>query len=289
MIRSEARMHRRTGGLFLTMVSVAAVSIGLSGEATRTFVPDWTFKGSALSGMKQVGEATWRAENGEIIGTPTGPDGGWLLLENGSQDVQVAASYRCAAECTAGIMIRSEKAADGTKGVYTVVSGDERSTAAVVVDAQGRIAAREALSRNAGGQARFAPPVPAAGAAAAAGGGRGAGGAGRGGPGRGAAGPSGFVSMFPPPPDTAYRANDWNSIEIVADVDVFRSNVNGRGSAVAIDGTTGTFGPVALHVAGSGEVRFKDIAIKDLARRITPAEQVASRFRAQHFEDFYYG
>jgi hypothetical protein len=58
---------------------------------------------------------------------------------------------------------------------------------------------------------------------------------------------------------------------------------------VAIDGSTGTFGPVALHVAGTGEVRFKDIAIKDLARRITPAEQVGSRFRAQHFEDFYYG
>ena len=31
---------------------------------------------------------------------------------------------------------------------------------------------------------------------------------------------------------------------------------------------------MALHVAGTGEVRFKDIAIKDLARRITPAEQV---------------
>jgi hypothetical protein len=95
--------------------------------------------------------------------------------------------------------------------------------------------------------------------------------------------------MFAPPPDPAYRKNDWNRVELVVDVDVFRSNVNGRGSAVAIDGTTGTFGSVALHVAGSGEVRFKDIAIKDLARRMTPAEQVGTRFRAQHFEDFYYG
>ncbi len=39
----------------------------------------------------------------------------------------------------------------------------------------------------------------------------------------------------------------------------------------------------------AGEVRFRDIAIKDLARRVTPPEQVGSRFRAQHFEDFYYG
>ena len=44
---------------------------------------------------------------------------------------------------------------------------------------------------------------------------------------------------------------------------------------------------VALYVGGTGEARFKDLAIKDLARRITPAEQTAPRFRAQHFEDFY--
>ena len=48
-------------------------------------------------------------------------------------------------------------------------------------------------------------------------------------------------------------------------------------------------GPVALYVGGTGEARFKDLAIKDLARRITPAEQTAPRFRAQQFEDFYYG
>jgi hypothetical protein len=279
-------MHRRTGGLFLTMAAVAAVSIGLSGQAPRTFVPDWTFKGSALSGTQQVGQATWRAENGEIIGTPTGPDGGWLLLETGYQDVQVAASYRCAGECTAGIMVRSEKGADGTRGVYTVIAADERTTATVTVDAQGRIASREPLARSAGSQARFAPPAPPPGASGGGGAGRAGG---RGGPGRGGAGPAAFVSMFAPAADPAYRRNDWNRVEIIVDADVFRSNVNGRGSAVAIDGTTGTFGPVALHVAGSGEVRFKDIAIKDLGRRTTPAEQVGARFRAQHFEDFYYG
>jgi Domain of Unknown Function (DUF1080)/FG-GAP-like repeat/FG-GAP repeat len=263
------------------------MSIDLGGQVTRTFVPDWTFKGSALTGMQQVGHATWRADNGEIIGTPTSPEGGWLLLDKGYQDVQVAAAYRCAAGCTAGIMVRSEKGADGTKGVYTVISGDERSTAAITVDGQGRIANREPLVRSGAGQSRFAPPAPAPvtpppGRA----GGAGRGGGGRGGP--GGPGTSPFVSMFSPP-DTSYRPNDWNLVEVLVDVDVFRSNVNGRGGAVAIDGTTGTFGPVALHVAGTGEARFKDIAIKDLARRITPAEQVAPRFRAQHFEDFYYG
>ena len=85
------------------------MSIDVGGQAARTFAPDWTFKGSALTGMQQIGQATWRAENGEIVGTPTAPDGGWLLLDKGYQDVQFAASYRCAAGCTAGVMVRSEK------------------------------------------------------------------------------------------------------------------------------------------------------------------------------------
>ena len=95
--------------------------------------------------------------------------------------------------------------------------------------------------------------------------------------------------MFAAPPDPSYKANDWNRVEVLVDVDIFRSNVNGRGGAVAIDGTTGSYGPIALYVGGTGEARFKDLAIKDLARRITPPEQTASRFRGQQFEDFYYG
>jgi hypothetical protein len=188
-------------------------------------------------------------------------------------------------------MVRSEKIGDVTKGVLAVISGDERSTAAVTIDGQGKLTGREALARGAAGQVRFAPPAPAAAAAGGGGGGRagGGGGGGRAGGGRGGAGgPGGFVSMFPAN-DTSIKANDWNRVEVVVDVDIFRSNVNGRGGGVAIDGATGTYGPVALYVAGTGEVRFKDVAIKDLSRRITPGEQVGSRFRAQRFEDFYVG
>jgi hypothetical protein len=284
-------MNRRITSITLSAVAVAAVSIGLEGQKPATFAPDWTFSGSALTGTERVGQATWRAENGEIIGTPTGPDGGWLLLPSGYQDVQFAAMYRCAAACTAGVMVRSERSAAGTKGIYTVISGDERPTAAVTVDAQGRITERAPLTRGGGSQARFAPALPPPGAAGARAGGAGGGRAGGAPGGRGAApgGGTPFVSMFPAAPDTSFRAADWNRVEVLVDVDVFRSNVNGRGSAVAIDGVTGQFGPVALHVAGTGEVRFKDVGIKDLARRITPTERVATRFRAQRFEDFYFG
>jgi len=34
------------------------------------FVPDVTFKGSSLSGWRVLGQAEWRATNGEIVGTP---------------------------------------------------------------------------------------------------------------------------------------------------------------------------------------------------------------------------
>jgi hypothetical protein len=39
--------------------------------ANRNFVPDWTFKGSSLGAWRRLGAAEWRAENGEIVGTPS--------------------------------------------------------------------------------------------------------------------------------------------------------------------------------------------------------------------------
>ena len=283
-------MSRKIAAFVLTAVTAAAVSVDVGGQAARTFTPDWTFKGPALTGMQQLGQATWRVENGEIVGTPTAPDGGWLLLDKGYQDVQFAASYRCSAGCTAGVMVRSEKGADGTRGIYTLISGDERIDGC----GHGGRAGKDHEPRAADAQRRKPGAVRAAAsrterAQPAGGAGRGAGRGGGGGGGRGAAGPSGFVSMFAAPPDPAVKANDWNRVEVLVDADIFRSNVNGRGSAVAVDGNTGSFGPVALYVGGSGEARFKDLAIRDIARRITPAEQTATRFRGQQFEDFYHG
>src|SRR5262245_24522253 len=173
-------MLRRAG---VVIAIAVATSVVLGGQPSGRFVPDWTFKGSALTGMQQIGHVTWRAENGEIIATPQTPEGGWLLLDRAYQDLQFALSFRCAAACSAGVMVRSEKTPTGIKGIYTTVAGGERDSAAIIVDDQGRITSREPLTRAAGGQARFAPPLPPPGAPGArAGGGPGrAGGAGRGG------------------------------------------------------------------------------------------------------------
>jgi hypothetical protein len=45
---------------------------------------------------------------------------------------------------------------------------------------------------------------------------------------------------------------------------------------------------VALYVGGTGEVRFKQIELKDLGRHVLPDEKVSSRFRMQRISDFYY-
>ena len=274
-------------------VTISLVAVALSVAPTAqtpgparpaTFAPDWTFKGSALTGTEQIGEATWRAENGEIVGTPKSPDGGWLVINPGYQDVQVGGSYRCAGACNVGVMVRSEKTSAGIKGIYKSLAGGQSETAAVAIDPQGRIAAREPLTRPGGAMLRIQPPPPPQSA-----GGAGGGGGGRGG-GRGAGPASTFVSMFPGRGSTAFKPDDWNTFEVLVDANVFRASVNApAGGGLAIDQDTGTFGPIALYVGGTGEVRFKNLGLKDLQRRVTPTEKTSSRFRAQRFEDFYYG
>jgi hypothetical protein len=56
----------------------------------------------------------------------------------------------------------------------------------------------------------------------------------------------------------------------------------------ATDDEMRSFGPVALYAGGSGEVHFKDVAFKDLARKIEPEERVSSHFRMRRISDFYY-
>src|SRR5512138_3934951 len=75
--------------------------------ANKNFMPDWTFKGSSLGQWRTLGDANWRAENGEIIGTPKTAEGGWLILDRPLQDMQFGADYRCASGCKAGVMVRA--------------------------------------------------------------------------------------------------------------------------------------------------------------------------------------
>ena len=74
------------------------------------------------------------------------------------------------------------------------------------------------------------------------------------------------------------------------DADILRAFMNdGGGQASAATDDMDSYGPIALYVGKDSEVRFKDIAYKNLALKKEPAEQVGSGFRMQRLNPFYYG
>ncbi|MCU1324977.1 MAG: hypothetical protein JWN34_347 [Bryobacterales bacterium] len=265
--------------------------------ATHDFVPTTVFKGSALTGWHPLGSADWRAANGEITGTPKAAEGGWLILDKGYQDTQFYTEFRCAGTCNAGLLFRAEKTADGgLKGVYVSLSDSDLNTYEITLSASGKELTRTRLERATAQFARmaagpwtngsahvpgFAAPAPSlaeekAEAAKAAS--------------RPAAPAAGAAGGRGAPPAPQLQANDWNTIQTIVDADMVWITVNGRrgfANTATNDHMTG-FGPIALHVAGTGEVRFKDISIKDLNVKSEPAEKVSQHFRMQQLNDFFY-
>jgi hypothetical protein len=61
-----------------------------------------------------------------------------------------------------------------------------------------------------------------------------------------------------------------------------------RGGSFATNDRMMGYGPVALFVAGSSEVRFRDFSVKDLNRKTEPAAKVSEHFRLQSLSDFFY-
>jgi hypothetical protein len=267
-------MSRRLGCV-LTTVVLSLILLPVLQAVNPTFIPDSTFKGSTLTGWHVLGEAGWKAQNGEVVGTAK-PGGGWLVLDKSYQDVAIFASFKCTGGCKAGVLLRAEKTPDGMKGVYVSLTDGDVANYSVVLDAQGKEVKREKL-RYAGSWVRIMPPVdPNAPARAMPAGGR----------------PGGRGPTVPLPltaPSTAMRPDDWNDMEIILDAGVIRTYLNGgREVGGAAEDNSGRYGPVALFVGGTGEVSFKNIAYKDLAFRVTPIEKVAPRFRVQQISDMYY-
>src|SRR5207344_692499 len=89
-----------------------------------TFTPDAAFRGSQLTGWRPAGRASWSARDGVITGSlAPGDDGGWLWLDRSYQDVGLYLSFRCRAECTAGILLRAEATPRGTSAIYLLLTG----------------------------------------------------------------------------------------------------------------------------------------------------------------------
>ena len=283
-------MWSRSGTRVLVAAAAIVLTTTLPWAASRNFVPDVVFKGSTLTGWHPLGQSEWRAQDGEIIGTPKS-SGGWLVLDRGYQDVAFTSTFRCAPGCKTGLLFRGEKTADGgLKGIFVSLTEGDLVSYRVTLDPQGNETSRERLRPGPAGQVRSAPPpspTPAGGPAA----GRGA--APGGGPGRGGLGAGGGAPATPVPiprPSADLRPDDWNTIEVVLDANILRAflnNVGGVSGGVA-DDEYGQFGPIALYAGGTGEVRFKEVGYKDLQPRVALPEQVSSHFRMQALNEFYY-
>jgi hypothetical protein len=274
-------MTYRLGALFAAAAVVATTFASITHGASKNFQPDVVFTGSSLDGWQPIGESSWRADNGEIIGTPKGAAGGWLLANKPYQDVAVFASFRCAAGCQTGVMLRAEKTPDGgVKGVFVSLNEGDLFAYRVTLDRQGNQTSKERLRAPGGGQLRVALPPPNPSAAAAPRGG---------GPPAIPPLPGGIASPIPRPV-TGVRSGDWNTIELVLDANILRAFLNdlgGIGDSVA-ESEYGAYGPFALYVGGTGEVRFKDVSHKDLQPRVAQPEQVSTKFRMQTLNEFYY-
>ncbi|HET9469127.1 MAG TPA: family 16 glycoside hydrolase, partial [Vicinamibacterales bacterium] len=196
--------HLRLQFAVAAALAVAIVSPGHG--ASTNFAPDVVFTGSSLASWRPIGQSTWRAENGEIVGTPSSASGGWLVADRSYQDVAVFAEFRCAAGCQAGVMLRAERTPDGgMKGVFVSLNEGDLAAYRMTLDANGAQTSKERLRAPGGGQLRVAPPpnpAPAPGAARA------------GGPPQLPAFPGGMASPIPRP-RTGLRAGEWNTIELV--------------------------------------------------------------------------
>jgi hypothetical protein len=274
------------------------------------------FSGSTLTGWTPLGQgATWRAQNGDIIGTPAQPAGGWLVLNKSFQDVAVYTTLACSAGCKAGILLRAEKTADGgMKGVFVSLTEGDTASYAVTLDAQGREMSRQSLAELAAAARATGPGAPGGGqggrgaAAGGAGGGRGAGGAARAGaPAAGAgarAGGGGGGRGGPPPlpagvnlpglmgrPVGAYNPGQTNAVDITLAANSLTLRMNGAslgGGGGSVTDALGKYGPVMLWVGGSAPATFKTVAYADLNARPFEAEKTSPNFRVQRLSEFYY-
>jgi hypothetical protein len=260
---------------FLGVQGSTQATVELQGPS---FVPDAKFQGSTLTGWHTLGQAEWRAENGELIGKGS-PGSGWLVLDHSYQDTAFYAGFQCVGVCDTGVLIRATKTEAGMKGTYLSIQGGQLEAESLTLDDRGNIVAQMKL-RNAVGQIRFAPPQadPIA---------------------------SQYASQAQndePPhpanvpfkfPDLSLRKGEWNEVEIQLDADIMRTYLNNAPersqiSAATDDDDMDSYGPIALFVAKGSEVRFKDVSYKDIAIRKQPLEEVGSGFRMQRVNPFYY-
>jgi hypothetical protein len=232
----------------LLMSALGVLStVGLRATDPPDFQPDATFTGSSLTGWTTVGAATWKAENGELVGQPTSAGGGWLLANKPLEDLLFYSNVRLDAATKTGVLLRAEKTKDGgLQGVYVSLSDGDFVSYMLTLGADGR-----ELTRTRIGAAPTAQNAITAAAAA------------------------------------ALKRGEWNPVRI----NLWQNTVRpfpGVGGVMPETASSG-YGPFALYVGGTGEVRFKDVAWKNVNHLTATKEQLSPKFTSMQISTMYYG
>ena len=242
-----------------------------------TFVPDYIFSGSLLDEWKAINSGDWSANDGII--TNRGQQGtrpGILVFNESFQDVAMQASIKRDGDAEVGFLFRFQNNDNGISAV--LLSIDKKGTLApfnIQFDLQGNEKSRKKLIRAGGIRYRIAPPMeeephrtrkrkPAE---------------------------SSPKDLPVTPPNTDFVNQEWNQLEAYIDVNMIRSFLNDGdevGGTLGEETNNDGFGPVALYIRGQGEVKFKNIMLKDISQRETPLEKSSERFTVQQISDMYY-
>src|SRR5438046_10324458 len=97
------------------LVAIAAVVIGatlvvINAAGPANFKPDGIVTGSTLTCWHVVGDAVWKAQNGELVGTAQpGGNGGWLVMDKSFQYDQLYPSYRCTGGSSSGDIRKAQE------------------------------------------------------------------------------------------------------------------------------------------------------------------------------------
>jgi hypothetical protein len=85
----------------------------------------------------------------------------------------------------------------------------------------------------------------------------------------------------------ALKPGEWNPIQINLWANTVRL-IPGAGFVIPDTAADG-YGSIALYVGGTADVRFKDIAWKNVSHVVLPKELLSSRFTAHQISTMYYG
>ena len=271
------------------LLFACAAITALAQPALPHFKADGGIAASSLSGWAPFGQAEWTAHDGVVTGSPKS-GGGWLLFDHPMANVGAYAQILCTGDCDAGIMLRAEKTTDGgLKGIYVALGSANRGIFVVTTDRDGHETSRVALPKGHSegglpGTGSNTPPEIRAilnerGKTIAA-----------------LRGTVDYTGNMEPlrEPTGEYIANRWNSLNVFLFQDALYPSVNGARvgtgalAEVIAPADLATFGKVALHVAGTGTVQFKNVAYKDLLKRERPAETVSPDFEPHRVDALFY-